>query len=110
MSIRYVPDDRWQTAPAIPSDRPPTRAEVWAYVEHMYGDLKSETELKGFAAQMWAGNYVRWVNFEGWDKQPDWTEGDPVIRGAVPKQSSIESGQNPYPVVKSYLDQARRAA
>ena len=107
---RYVPDDRWQSAPAMPFDRPATRAEVWAYVEHMYHDLKPEAERKAFASQSWAFDYVWWVNWRGWDKQPDWTEGDPVIAGAVPERGSIQSGQNLYPIVKSFLDQARSAA
>ena len=110
MTTKYLPDDRWQSAPPIPLDRPPTRAEVWAYVEHLYHDLKTEDERKAFAAQMWAGNYAWWVNWNGWNKQPDWTEGDPVIPAAVPKRGSILSGSNVYQIVKSHLDQARSAA
>jgi len=107
---RFLPDDRWKSAPDIPTDRPPTRAEVWAYVYHLYHDLKSENELKALAAGMWAGNYVYWVNFNAWAKQPDWTPGDPIVAAGVPARGSIQSGDHVYPIVKSYLDQARSAA
>jgi len=107
---KFVPDDRWESAPPLPTDRPPTRAEVWAYTEHMYAGLKTEQELQAHAAFAWAGTYVYWVNFNNWDKQPDWTPGDTVVRNAVPKRGEIKSGDKTYPIVKSYLQQARRAA
>lgn len=110
MTKKFVPDDRWQSAPPLPPDRPPTREEVWAYTEHMYEGLKSPDEMRAHAAFAWAGTYVYWVNHNGWDKQPDWTPGDPVVPAAVPRQGDIKSGDHSYPIVKSYLEQARSAA
>lgn len=110
MSKKFVPDDRWESQPDFPTDRPPTRAEVWEYVQHYYHDLKSEREMKAYAAQCWAGNYVYWVNFHGWDKQPDWKPGDPVIPAGVPGRGDIKSGDNAYQIVKTYYDAARSAA
>lgn len=81
---KFVPDNRWETAPPIPLDRPPTRAEVWAYVKHMYHDLKTPAELEAHAKATFVGNYVRWVNFNGWRKPPDWKEGQPAPPGRCP--------------------------
>lgn len=105
---KFVPDDRWESAPELPTDRPPTREEVWAYTEHMYADLKTPHELKAHAAFAWAGTYAYWVNHNGWDKQPDWIPGDEVIPAAVPAQGEIKSGDHTYPIVKAYLEHARQ--
>lgn len=110
MTKKFVPDDRWQSAPELPTDRPPTREEVWAYTEHMYADLKTRQEMQAHAAFAWAGTYVYWVNHNNWGKQPDWIPGAPVIASAVPKQGEIKSGDHSYPIVKSFLEQARSAA
>ena len=76
MPRKYVTDDKLNTAPEIPTDRPPTRAEVWAYVSHVYNGLWDEEKMKAHAKACWAGNYVRWVNLLFWRKPPDWTEGE----------------------------------
>ena len=86
MTARFVSDEKLKTAPPLPLDRPPTRAEVWAYVRHLYHDLWPEEKLKTHAAETWAGNYVTWVNNQGWSKRPDWQPGDdesPVVERPI---------------------------
>ena len=76
MPRKYVTDDKLTTAPDFPTDRPPTRAEVWAYVTHVYDGLWDRKKMEAHSKACWAGNYVRWVNLHGWRKLPDWTEGE----------------------------------
>lgn len=92
------------TAPPIPTNRPPTRAEVWAHVQHFYGNLKTTAELEKMARDRWAGNYIYAVNFNGWRKQPDWTEGDPVIDVGLPEV--FEAGST-YRDIRPFLDRVR---
>lgn len=82
-SARYVEPHVLTTAPTLSFDRPPTKAEVWEYVKHVYGDVRAEDELKKLARDKWATNFMFAVNHRGWDKHPDWVEGQPVIREAV---------------------------
>jgi hypothetical protein len=102
-------DARHENAPPMPFDRPPTRAEVWAHVQHYYsGGDKTEAQLQAMARDRWAGNYVYWVNFNGWKKQPDWTEGDPVIEAGVPtKPFEAGHGRSYYNDVRALLERAR---
>lgn len=81
---QFVPDHRYEGAPPVPTDRPPTRAEVWAHVRHYYADIKTEQEMRDFAAATWIGNYTYWVNVNGWRRQPDWKEGDGIVEEACP--------------------------
>jgi len=76
--MQFVNDGVWATAPKMPHDRPPTRAEVWAYVHHCYEAVKTHDEMVAHAKCLFVGNYVYAVNLRGWDKPPDWTEGDPA--------------------------------
>ena len=79
MPRKYVGDDKLNTAPDLPTDRPPTRAEVWAYITHVYEGLWTQDKMEAHAKACWAGNYVRWVNFQGWRKKPDSKgEGDDI--------------------------------
>lgn len=68
----------------MPPDRPPTKAEVWAYVTHYYTGIKTEQEMRDHAFGCWVGNYVYWVNFRGWRRHPDWKDGDGLIEAACP--------------------------
>lgn len=83
----YVADDRYLTAPAMPTDRPPTKEEVWAYWSHQLDGVKTTDEIKLFARGSWAWAYVYEVNFRGWRKHPDWVPGDPVIHEATPTRA-----------------------
>jgi hypothetical protein len=93
--------DREDSAPSFPTDRPPTRREVWARYHYIFFDRKGhkvtpsckptclhtdEGELEGYCRGAWAWDYVSRFLFRGWDKQPDWVEGDPVIPAAVPSR------------------------
>lgn len=98
---RYVPDERIQKAPELPTDRPATRREVWERNHAIYFDFKSHRrtpictercdhdrpgELEAFCREAWVWYYVDAYNHRDWRKQPDWTEGDPVIAEAVPDE------------------------
>ena len=123
---KYVPDERVDNAPPIPTDRPPTRAEVWARYHHLYFDLKGHKptplctdkcqslpvgELEADCLADWVWGYVYFYNFEGWRKQPDWVEGDPVIEAAVPTEPFWSGeGAKWTKIVKECFDRARRAA
>ncbi len=72
MPRSYVTDDRLNTAPDFPTDRPPTRAEVWAYISHVYAEVWTTDKMEAHAKACWVGNYVRWVNLHFWRKKPDW--------------------------------------
>lgn len=105
MTKRYVPDNRVEQAPPLPTDRPATRAEVWEHFHFQFFDIKNhkatpsctnacrteqQGELEAFCRDAWAWYYIHKVVFRGWDKQPDWKEGDPVIPEAVPKPDAFE--------------------
>lgn len=79
-----TPEEQYRTAPRMPSGRPPTKAEVWEWTVHMYGGTFPEEKLKVMAQDTWAWSYIWQVNRKGWNKQPDWLPGDPVIAAAVP--------------------------
>jgi hypothetical protein len=98
---QFIPDDRLEKAPGLPTDRPPTRAEIWAHYHAIYFDLKGhapstlctprcvtkpEKELEKFAGDEWVWAYVYFYNFKGWRKQPEWLPGDPVVASGVPDQ------------------------
>lgn len=105
--MTYVTEDRWETAPKPPLDRPPTRAETWAYYSHIYADDLENAAIR--ARNTWAWLYVYCFNFRGWRKQPDWKEGDPVIEAGIPN-GPFFPGEANYASVKLLLDAARRAA
>ena len=101
---RFLPDNRVATAPGLPEGRPPTRAEVWEHFHYLYFDLKGHAEtplcdsrclhknegyLEAFCKEAWVWYYVDAYNRKDWRKQPDWTEGDPVIPEAVPERLFI---------------------
>ena len=77
---------RFANMPEKVEGRPPTKREVWARVHHVYHGLLSQEELVEYARCRWAWDYAAWVNFRGWDKHPDWVEGDTVIAEAVPER------------------------
>jgi hypothetical protein len=81
---------RWESAPKFPVDRPPTKAEVWAFYSHIYKNVKTDAELKSQARTAWALKYIFWW-MQGWRKQPDWVEGDAVIEAAVPHRISLQN-------------------
>jgi hypothetical protein len=110
----------------LPTDRPPTRAEVWNYYHGIYFDLKGhkpstictprcntepEGELERFCQDEWVWGYVYWFNFKDWRKQPEWLPGQDVIPSAVPDRM-FESGafhqwRN---ILKQMIDTAKGAA
>lgn len=104
---RFVPDDRYATAPPLPTNRPPTREECWNHAKHFFSGLKSETEIATFARDQWAWYYVTWVNNRAWKAQPDWIEGDPIIEVGVPKLFEAGHGRSYYNDVRALLERAR---
>lgn len=125
-----VPDNRFAAAPPLPERRPPTRAEVWERFHSIYFDYKAHAkkplctdrcnnrsagELEGFCKEAWVWYYVSAFNFDGWRRQPDWTEGDTIIPGAVPDaqfQGGDVSGWNRvvYACLETANQLGRRAA
>jgi hypothetical protein len=116
------------SAPSLPTDRPPTRAEVWAHYHHIYFDFKGHrpngictptclrtdgNELEVEAAEMWAWRYVVALR-NGWDKQPDWKEGDEVIPAGVPNNPyetfTVANSFKWADILKSYMATAERRA
>ena len=82
----HVPPTSWNpTAPKLPWHRPPTRAEVWAYVEHYYRGVKTKENAVVLAVRLFTGNYIHWVQTTGWDMPPDWQEGEKIVFEARPK-------------------------
>ena len=121
---RYVPDARVMSAPKLPLDRPPTRAEVWAHYHHIYFDLKGHkpnglctdsclrtagNELEDECRSMWAWMYVSRLR-KGWDKPPDWQEGDPFTPGLVPAASefSVDNIFNWPKMLYGCIDRAKK--
>ena len=84
-ATRFVPDERYETAPRLPTDRPPTRREVWERLNHLYYDLKTPAQIATLAKGTWLFAYVWAVNLRGWDKPPDWQEGQAVVAAACPR-------------------------
>lgn len=78
--------ERFRTIPPLPEGRPPTKKETWERVTHVYHDMMSKEDLIDYARNRWAWDYAAWVNFKGWQKHPDWVEGDDVIEKAVPER------------------------
>jgi hypothetical protein len=78
--------ERFESSPPFPGGRPPTRRECYEYVKHNYSYCWGEEKIVAHAKACFIGNYVYYVNFNGWDKPPDWVEGDPVIPEACPKK------------------------
>ena len=105
----FVSEFDLATAPPVPFDRPPTKAEVWAYMTHVYSKLMDGGELRRRAREKWAGNYVYCVNIRGWNKQPDWVEGEAVIEAACPN-GPIMAGTPHVTEVERLWHIARKAA
>lgn len=84
MTRKFVPDDRLERAPALPTNRPATRHEIWERNWFLYHDLKDRDEIAQMSKRAWVMNYVWHFNFRGWRKHPDWAEGQPVALEAVP--------------------------
>jgi len=78
--------ERFRTMPKKPVGRPCTKKEMWERVNHCYHDLLPKDDLIDYARNRWAWDYAAWVNFRGWQKHPDWVEGDTVIAAAVPER------------------------
>jgi hypothetical protein len=98
-----VSDEKLNTAPEMPTDRPPTRAEVWAYITHVYEGLWTEDKMEAHAKACWAGNYVRWVNLHGWRKKPDW-EGEAQLElGTEEVEGPISVDNANYDYVKGLM-------
>jgi hypothetical protein len=68
---------------SLPDHRPPTKAECWEHWKEYFGPDKDFDWLVGFARSWWTRSYVVAVCLTGWTKQPNWSEGDPVIPEAV---------------------------
>jgi hypothetical protein len=87
-----VPDERyagpeWELA-RLPAGRPPTRHEVWRWVKHLYRGVKTKQQAERFALHWYVGDYVWWVAIKGWDKPPDWVEGEVIPnRDCLPARS-----------------------
>lgn len=107
MTTRFVPDNRYATAPVLPTNRPPTRAECLAQARHFYEDVKTEQEIVTFARDHWAWRYVCWVNDKNWKAQPDWVEGDPIIDVGVPKLFEAGHGRSYYNDVRALLERTK---
>ena len=45
-----------------------------------------------FAREAWVWSYIQF-RLRGWEKQPDWAEGDPVILEAVPTRNVFTPGE-----------------
>lgn len=73
-------------APMLPTNRPPTKKEVWDRFNFIYQDIKEHGDLARFCRNWWCWAYVDWVNRKAWRKQPDWVDGDTVIYEAVPSK------------------------
>lgn len=84
-ATRFVPDERYETAPPLKHYPPPTRRQVYDYFNHLYYDLKTQAQIATLAKGTWLFDYVWAVNLRGWDKPPDWQEGQPVIAAACPR-------------------------
>lgn len=105
--LEHVPDNRYETAPKLPRGRPRTKREVMDYWEHVLKDVKTDAEIKAHARSSWAWDYVWHVNFQGWDKHPDWVPGEPVIPEAVPVKA-FTAGDNYIAKVEELWQLARR--
>lgn len=81
---QYVQDNLWENAPRYPTDRPPTRKEVWEYNQHFFPH-RSREELAGKAKWDWLYAYVYFVNMRDWRMPPDWVQGDSAPPAACPK-------------------------
>ena len=103
----FVDDERYESAPRMPTDRPPTKFEVRDYWFHILDGVKAEDEITSFCRQSWAWAYVAAVNFKRWGKHPDWLPGDPVIHEAVPAKPFL-SGSNYAQAVEDLWQIARR--
>lgn len=77
-------EERVLAAPKLPAGRPCTKKEAWDHESWIWEGFKTHEELVIRARERWVWSYVSFFNFKGWRKQPDWTEGAPVIDGAVP--------------------------
>ena len=84
--------ERRQQAPPLPSDRPPTRKEVWDHFSFIFPERERD-DLAVYCREAWVWYYVEAYNFRGWRKQPDWTEEDPVIDAAVPTEPFYPGSQ-----------------
>ena len=82
----HVQETRWRVdAPKLVWHRPPTRAEVWAYVEHYYRGVRTKEQAIVLAVRIFTGNYIHWVQTTGWNMPPDWQEGEPIVFEGRPK-------------------------
>lgn len=102
----FVPDDRYESCPALPNDRPPTRREVWNRYHAYFHDTKTHDEIVTFCKSQWAWYYVRWVMTKGWKCQPDWKAGDKIVPEAVPPTPIMGGVHNYYGFVMQYLTKA----
>lgn len=111
MTKYQLVESRTATAPLLPTHRPATKQEVWARYSHIYGEVKTPEELRRFCLEAWTWFYVERVNFSQWDKHPDWVDGEPVIREAVPT-GPFEAGRRHEPEVERLwtIAQERKAA
>jgi hypothetical protein len=121
-----LPDDRVMAAPRLPANRPPTRREVWERCHDavlrpeapqgpsglhraVLERTRRAASSKRSARDGWVWYYVSAFNFNGWRKQPDWVEGDPVIEQAVPfRQFEVEQQSKWAETVYSCLARAQQ--
>jgi hypothetical protein len=103
-------EERVLAAPKLPSDRPCTKLEAWAHESFIWEGIKTHEEIVVRARERWIWSYVHWFNFKAWRKQPDWTEGDPVLTHAVPSEPFYPNKQGSWgDTVYAALEQAREA-
>lgn len=70
--------------------------------------MKTYDEAIAFARFHWTSSYVYWVNIKGWQKQPDWTPGQPIVREAIPVRGhTFQAGHYADDTVENLLRNAK---
>lgn len=107
---KYLTEAAYHGAPPRPCHRPGTRAELWAHYSHIYDGFWSRERIADFCREVWIWDYVYWVNFNGWDKQPDWKEDDPIVPAGVPTKPFRSDQRGQWgEIIYSLLHATRRA-
>lgn len=71
----YIEPCNCGECPRMPADRPATKREALAYVEHRYAAHRPRRWVLQEAIGRYVWSYVSWVNTRGWRKPPEWTGG-----------------------------------
>lgn len=94
----------------LPLHRPPTKRECWEHWKEYFGPDKDPDYVIGFARKWWWQSYTTAVCITGWDKHPDWTEGEPVIPEAVATVESLTDERHRWGEIVEGLYQKAQAA